>query len=280
MKGPTVEHVHDEYALRYTGLVLSVATLVGALVMLVFLGAVLLWLWQIMQMENQRRKEENYLAHQLEDFKHQARKVAQRDLEMQDMSNNSGRNEIIRAKKSSNVDALTPDQGEPLPSGWTQHVDRSDGTVFYHNTVTGRTSWRHPSLIEKARIRRLSQIKILPPGWTEEHDADGKTFYYHEGDNKRTWAHPADGHEHDHDPTLPPNWEAHHNDDGTVFYENTQTGKTSWAHPAGLDEQLKEHYADLPEGWEPHHSEEGIFYHNEITGETRWDHPVTGHIAG
>lgn len=32
-----------------------------------------------------------------------------------------------------------------LPLGWTTIVDPSDGRVYYHNTATGESSWRHPS---------------------------------------------------------------------------------------------------------------------------------------
>ena len=47
---------------------------------------------------------------------------------------------------------------EPLPEGWTEHVD-SSGATYYHNAADGATSWVRPS---------SSGAYEREEGWTQE----------------------------------------------------------------------------------------------------------------
>ena len=33
----------------------------------------------------------------------------------------------------------------PLPDGWTEEVSKEEGKLYYHNTVSGTTTWTRPS---------------------------------------------------------------------------------------------------------------------------------------
>ena len=48
---------------------------------------------------------------------------------------------------------------------WEEHVDE-EGTPFYHNAVTGETTWHNPG-----------QQQDEPADVWEEHEADGMVFY-------------------------------------------------------------------------------------------------------
>lgn len=35
-----------------------------------------------------------------------------------------------------------------LPNGWTRHLDKNHGRIYYHNNITRRSTWTHPAELD------------------------------------------------------------------------------------------------------------------------------------
>jgi len=74
-----------------------------------------------------------------------------------------------------------------LPAGWVRHTEEAGGGVWYHNVVTGETSWDDPSL----------EVKPLPAGWvrhTEVEEGGGGgamvVWYHNSATGETSWVEP------------------------------------------------------------------------------------------
>jgi len=64
---------------------------------------------------------------------------------------------------------------DSLAAGWTAHIDKKSGKIFYHNKEQNKSTWE----------------RLTATGWTAHIDKkSGKTFYYNKEQNKSTWALP------------------------------------------------------------------------------------------
>lgn len=120
--------------------------------------------------------------------------------------------EAARSPRSSppaRLQAMDP----PLPRGWKQAQDPSDGATYFYHMDTGETTWRHPGVGGSGRVSgasgsygdestnrtyasphaaaspdaqsaRSSQYSPsrLPPGWAEARDPSTGDIYFFNGD--------------------------------------------------------------------------------------------------
>ena len=88
--------------------------------------------------------------------------------------------------------SVTPSPSPPRQHDWSAHRD-DDGTVYYHNSVTGESAWEPPP--------------------------DGVGF------------NPLEEEEEEGEPPRQHDWSAHYDDEGQLFYHNSVTDETSWEPP-------------------------------------------------
>eukprot|EP00041_Stephanoeca_diplocostata_P014873 m.281301 g.281301 ORF g.281301 m.281301 type:complete len:588 (-) comp19837_c0_seq1:284-2047(-) len=70
---------------------------------------------------------------------------------------------------------------------WEQVVDPTTGDTYYHNVVTGVTSWEKPG-----------SIPVVEPAadvWEEVRDDDGQRYFYNAGTGQSSWTDPRVEHE-------------------------------------------------------------------------------------
>jgi hypothetical protein len=73
---------------------------------------------------------------------------------------------------------------------WTEVRDPSTGKTYFHNSVTGVSSWTDPRAI--APKPAVSNSSLVSP-WTAKQDpASGKTYYYNSATNETSWARPLE----------------------------------------------------------------------------------------
>jgi len=80
-----------------------------------------------------------------------------------------------------------------LPEGWTAHHDVS-GRTFYHNSVTGASSWDPPQATPASLTMTVAEPAVqqqLPPNWTVHQDGEGRTFYANQVTGESSWEPPV-----------------------------------------------------------------------------------------
>ncbi|KAF0984113.1 hypothetical protein FDP41_008028 [Naegleria fowleri] len=89
-----------------------------------------------------------------------------------------------------------------LPEGWCAYYDSTRCAYYYHNEVTGATTWKKPHVEKESEssMNTTSKLQTLPPqlendeleeGWTAYFDSGRNAFYYHhEATGKTTWKKP------------------------------------------------------------------------------------------
>jgi hypothetical protein len=84
-------------------------------------------------------------------------------------------------------------QGKPrvkAPSGWLVLKDAETKRKYYHNTVTGDTTWKAPT---KPAIGFIVGGAELPEGWLQLDDSEtGNVFYHNLMNNAVTWTRPIE----------------------------------------------------------------------------------------
>jgi hypothetical protein len=74
-----------------------------------------------------------------------------------------------------------PASADRLPPGVTAHYDPQAGQVYYHNALTGVSTWTKPS-------RRVSFVNPpTPEGYTAHESPSGKTYYYNQSTGESVW---------------------------------------------------------------------------------------------
>ena len=128
---------------------------------------------------------------------------------------------------------------------WEKHYDESYGYDYYHNMVTGETSWEVPAALGGA----AAAPSPAPSPNTGSIDYGSSA--------------------------LPADWEEAHTEDGYLYYHNTVTGEQSWEKPLTASAASAATAEEpLPENWEVAYTEEGYaYYHNAVTGEQSWEKP-------
>lgn len=162
-----------------------------------------------------------------------------------------------------------PPASEPAssPADWQQLTDPASGKPYYHNRITGQTSWTKPS----------------PADWERLTDASGAPYYRNRTTGQTSATLPgANGSSPAprESPSLPPEWEQLTDPaSGKVYYHNRTNGQTSWTPPGGEGAAPKEPPASLPplpRDWEQLSDPASgrPYFHNRATGETRWEPPA------
>ena len=173
----------------------------------------------------------------------------------------------LRAFRLRLISSILPDPGlaencATLVTAETwQEVFDDEGSIYYHNTVTGETSWELPSpIFQHEQVEGTDALNnddnalgndTASGGWEEAYDDDGNLYFYHsatgetawelpESDNARSFDEPATSveqwHGHNADGTIletPRQWTEHIDEQsGETYYHNPATGETSWEKPA------------------------------------------------
>jgi hypothetical protein len=77
-----------------------------------------------------------------------------------------------------------------IPSGWLSLKDEKTKRKYYHNTVTGETTWTAPT---KPALGFMVGGGELPEGWIQVDDSKtGNMFYHNLVNNAVTWTRPMD----------------------------------------------------------------------------------------
>lgn len=111
---------------------------------------------------------------------------------------------------------------------WTEHLDEQTGCKFYHNSVTGQSSWTRPSsemdtIMREAAVRFTEHVDPL----TEN------AFYYNSATGETSWAKPASVVE----SQAEDDWvESFDPESGKTYYYNARTWESSWTRPKQISD--------------------------------------------
>lgn len=77
-------------------------------------------------------------------------------------------------------------------SDWEEHWDEDDQRCYYHNSVTGDTTWDKPEGFESAeRSPKRQKMESNSDEWEEHWDEDSnKNYYYNTRTEETTWDQP------------------------------------------------------------------------------------------
>ena len=89
-----------------------------------------------------------------------------------------------------------------LSDGWVELVHPESETAYFHNTLTGETTWSRPDegsvqQTEQQTAQQTEQLpeqlpKQLPDGWSEHVDPEsGALFFHNASTGETTWNRPA-----------------------------------------------------------------------------------------
>jgi transcription elongation regulator 1 len=82
---------------------------------------------------------------------------------------------------------------------WTAHKS-ADGQVYYHNTMTGESSWERPegfsgdgvTAVAEGPPVPVAQASIAGTEWYEVKCQDGRRYYFNHGTQETAWSMPAE----------------------------------------------------------------------------------------
>lgn len=183
--------------------------------------------------------------------------------------------------------AVDEPMGLAVDEAW-EELESEDGLLYYHNLVTGETTWDVPPVLA-ATVQ--AEVQTIDGEEWEELEAENGLLYYHSLTKGTVqWTPPAgfvvqevdgdadasDGHSSDGGRADGDDWDVLSTDSGHEYYYNRATKVTTWERPAELGEPSDD---DVEEsvgrsGWVSVRGPDGVLYHhNEFTGVTQRDRP-------
>eukprot|EP01047_Picozoa_sp_COSAG01_P030756 COSAG01_NODE_2156_length_8253_cov_15.131280_2_plen_768_part_00 len=176
------------------------------------------------------------------------------------------------------------DADADLPAGWERALSRSDGALYYVNTVTGASQFELPT------------EDSLPLGWEAAvSTSTGETYYVNTETGDSTYDRPTtaaassdatidntlssmqgDGEYMETEDTLPLGWEAAvSTSTGETYYVNTETGDSTYDRPTTAAASSDATVDGLPSGWEVavSRSTGETYYTNTESGESTFERP-------
>jgi hypothetical protein len=134
---------------------------------------------------------------------HQQHQEQDQEQLLQPTSNNNNATESVVHPFSS----PSPSSSSVLPEGWIECIDQTTNAIYYYNSITGVSSWDHPSssssLIQgegegdvnhyTETIETNIQKDALPNGWIECVDPTNSNivYYYNETTGVSQWDRPT-----------------------------------------------------------------------------------------
>lgn len=111
---------------------------------------------------------------------------------------------------------------------WTEHLDEHTGCKFFHNAVTGQSSWTRPSFDTDTLLREA----VAVARWTEHVDpVTQNAFYYNSATGETSWVKPATAVE----SQAEDDWvESFDPESGKTYYYNARTWESLWTRPVQL----------------------------------------------
>jgi len=111
---------------------------------------------------------------------------------------------------------------------WTEHVDEQTGCKFYHNALTGQSSWTRPCSETDALMREAVAVER----WTEHVDPVTQNAFYHNlATGEASWVKPETLAE----SLAEDDWTEHIDpESGKTYYYNMTTWESSWTKPVHI----------------------------------------------
>lgn len=134
------------------------------------------------------------------------------------------------------------------PTGWAwEEAHDPDGHVYYHNTVTGETSWHKPEAAAwTARSAKryffhntvTGETSRHPPAVLGHHDDVHNATYYNDGEGGATW-----------DPPEASAWaRAKDVHTGRDYFHNKRTGEATWEAPKNSNAAWRKWHEEVRPG--------------------------------
>lgn len=87
----------------------------------------------------------------------------------------------------------------PAACNWTEHNDPGSGSLYWHNTATGESSWTRPAELQAAAAVASSTAVAVQAqaasssGWTEHRDpGSGKPYWFNPATKESRWTAPPE----------------------------------------------------------------------------------------
>lgn len=138
------------------------------------------------------------------------------------MRDSANEKEAMQTEQVSPHKALKTD--EPLPAGWSAHLDPATGATYYWNASLGATSWERPSAAADTRIEVASPTNPSHAEYvaTKESNASAADLY----------SKAILGSEPSPSSSTQSKWVKHSDPDtGVPYFFNTLTNETQWEVP-------------------------------------------------